>query len=364
MPIVLPPGIILLVILTLLILYLVVSQLVHRFEKRLPRFSKLMRRYRFRFVIVSLVSIFMVLIIAPVVLKPIRPGEVGVLWRRFAGGTQVNSPFQEGTLFVYPWDNLYIYSGRFQTREINIVAVTSEGLKITLNTAVRFRPLRNSIPLLHKLVGEEYVDRLIIPEVGSSARLVVSAYTAEEVYAKKRDEVQTAIFNSVNSSLSINEYKLTRTKQAPKLSRFIHLEDILIRDVQLPDKVDLAIINKVNQKYLDEEYEIRLEVAKKEARRKQTEAQGIAAFQATVSGGISENYLRWRGIEATLELAKSDNTKIVVVGSGKDGLPLILNADNSLQMREKNDADSDSVYQVGAHNPEAIEIDSGTYREK
>lgn len=364
MPIVLPPGIILLVILAILILYLVVNKLLQGFEKKLPKFSKLIRRYRFRFVIVSLISIFLILIIAPVVLQPIRPGEVGVLWRRFAGGTQVNTPFQEGTIFVYPWDHLYIYTSRFQTLEIDVVAVTSEGLKITLNTAVRFRPLRNSIPLLHKLVGEEYIKRLIIPEVGSSARLVVSAYTAEEVYSKKRDEVQTAVFNFVNSSLSINEYKLTRAKEAPKLSKFIHLEDILIRDVLLPEKVDLAIINKVNQKYLDEEYEIRLEVAKKEARRKQAEAQGIAAFQATVSGGISENYLRWRGIEATLELAKSDNSKIVVVGGGKDGLPLILNAENSLQMRQKNDSESGEVRQVGAQNPESIEIGSGTYQEK
>jgi regulator of protease activity HflC (stomatin/prohibitin superfamily) len=245
-----------------------------------------------------------------------------------------------------------------------VVAVTSEGLKVTLDIVVRFRPVINNIPELHKIIGERYINRLIIPEVGSFARMIVSNYKAEEVYSIKREMIQTSIFNKVNASLSINEKVLTREKEKQELSKFIYLEDVLIRDVELPNKVNVAIINKVNQKYLYDEYITRIKVAEKEAARKQTEAKGIADFQATVSGGISENYLRWRGIEATIDLAKSDNSKVVVIGAGSDGLPLILNTEHSIQANKSPNPGSGSVIQAGSEKQEAIEISVGDYPEK
>ena len=251
------------------------------------------------------------------------------LWKRFGGGTMPGEPFNEGTVLVFPWDRLTIYSSRFQTTEISVEAVTSEGLKINLNIVVRYRPVRSNIPTLHKLVGEAYAKILILPEIGSSARLIISGYTAEQIYANKREEIQTNIFNNANTALTLNERQLIHDENVQNIYKLIHLEDVLIRGVVLPEKVDMAIVSKVNQKYLNEEYVIRLQVAKKEAQRKETEAEGIAAFQAKVAGGISETYLRWRGIEATLELAKSHNAKVVVIGGGKDGLPLILNTESS-----------------------------------
>jgi regulator of protease activity HflC (stomatin/prohibitin superfamily) len=361
----LPPGIVILVITLLLLVLLLGNLLVRIFAKISPRITKQLRRYRFRFVVASLITIILLLIIAPIVLQPIQPGETGVLWRRFAGGTQTEMHFDEGTVLVYPWDKLYVYHSRFQTSKIKVLSVTSEGLKVTLDIVVRFRPVIRNIPKLHKFVGEEYISRLIIPEVGSSARLIISKYTAEEVYSKERELIQTSIFNEVNASLSLNEQQLTREQEdIPELSKFIYLEDILIRDVELPEKVNIAIINKVNQNYLFDEYITRIKVAEKEAARKQTEAKGIANFQATVSGGISENYLRWRGIEATIDLAKSDNSKVVVIGSGRDGLPLILNTENDLQSPKTDNPGSEKLNQIGAENPEAIEISIGEYPEK
>ena len=124
----------------------------------------------------------------------------------------------------------------------------------------------------------------------------------------------------------------------------------------LPDKVHAAIISKVNQNYLNAEYDIRLLVADKEAQRKEKAAAGIAAFQAKVSGGISETYLRWRGIEATVELAKSNNAKVVIIGGGKDGLPLILNTDGAVSAPPITQAENKNKA-----NESAVEINSGAY---
>lgn len=301
--------------------------LLKRFK---PTSAKAMLKYRFRASIALLVSIVVMLVVLPHVLLPISAGQVGVLWKRFDGGTLIDEPFAEGTVLVMPWDKLVTYSSRFQTRSFAVEAVTNEGLKLHLEMIARYRPVRQNIPLLHKLVGEHYADVLLVPEVGSSARLLISAHTAEQVYTNKRELIQTQLFNHVNRQLKLNESQLLKSHNMTELSEFVQLEDVLIREILLPEKVNAAIINKVNQNYLEEEYTMRLKVADKEAQRKMKEAEGIAAFQAKVSGGISETYLRWRGIEATVELAKSNNAKVVVIGSGKDGLPLILNTDSSL----------------------------------
>ena len=339
-----------------------------------PQWALAVRQQQFTIVLSLLIFLLASLILAPIILIKIDSGHAGVLWKRFGGGTVLGEPFNEGTVLTFPWDHLTIYNMRFQTEEISVDAVTSEGLKIKLNVVVRYRPVRTVLPMLHKLVGRNYPDVMVIPEVGSSSRLIVSDYTAEEVYGKYRQEVQVKIYDNVNTSLRLNERKLLMDIGIKEMSKFVHLEDILIRDVVLPQKVNKAIVNKVNQKYLDEEYITRLEVAKKEALRKQTEAEGIAAFQATVAGGISETYLRWRGIEATIELAKSNNAKVVVIGGGKDGLPLILNTEGALkaplvgknQLEETKQIEVPVVYSpdaVSRPDPVAnnVEIDTSAY---
>ena len=106
--------------------------------------------------------------------------------------------------------------------------------------------------------------------------------------------------------------------------RYVHTDAVLIRSVSLPEKIATAIQRKLEQEQQRDEYEFRIQKETKEAERKRIEAQGIKDFQDIVSQGLTENILRWKGIEATQDLAKSSNTKIVVVGAGKDGLPLIL----------------------------------------
>jgi hypothetical protein len=119
-------------------------------------------------------------------------------------------------------------------------------------------------------------------------------------------------------------------QQRIKLSETLNIYDVLILGIELPTVVSNAINRKIEQYYISEEYKFRVERERRESERKQIEAVGIRNFQQTVSQGISESYLRWRGIEATLQLAQSTNTKVVIVGGGKDGLPIILgNVDSS-----------------------------------
>jgi hypothetical protein len=108
------------------------------------------------------------------------------------------------------------------------------------------------------------------------------------------------------------------------MSTIFILYDVLVTGIELPAAIVAAINRKTEQYYIAEEYKFRVEREKRESERKKIEAEGIRDFQQIVSQGISESYLRWRGIEATLQLSQSTNSKVVLIGSGKDGLPIIL----------------------------------------
>jgi hypothetical protein len=124
----------------------------------------------------------------------------------------------------------------------------------------------------------------------------------------------------------------------------LNLYDTLVLGLELPQSVVAAINRKVEQYYLVQEYAFRVDRERKESERKKIEAEGISAFQQIVSQGISDSYVRWRGIEATLQLAQSPNSKIVIIGSGKDGLPVILgNVDTPVAPRTGSSQPSDNT---------------------
>jgi regulator of protease activity HflC (stomatin/prohibitin superfamily) len=145
--------------------------------------------------------------------------------------------------------------------------------------------------------------------VRSTVRRVLGNYKPEELYSTKREEIQDEIFAGAVRSLQ---------------GRHVDIETVLIRNIQLPEKLQAAIAEKLEEEQRAERMQFTLARERQEAERKRIEAQGIADFQTIVSKGISEELLKWKGIEATEGLANSSNAKIVVIGSGKDGLPLIL----------------------------------------
>jgi regulator of protease activity HflC (stomatin/prohibitin superfamily) len=135
----------------------------------------------------------------------------------------------------------------------------------------------------------------------------------EEINTSKREQINDEITALLEAKLAEN---------------FIQLNDVLIRNIKLPKTLEDAIERKLQQEQESLEYEFRLEKEAKEADRKRIEAQGIKDFQEIVSEGISNELLRWKGIEATSDLAKSPNSKVIVIGSGEDGLPIILGGSN------------------------------------
>jgi hypothetical protein len=190
----------------------------------------------------------------------------------------------------------------------------------------------NAIGVIHKFIGPQYLASVVSPEIGSQAREVISEYTAQEVYTS-REEIQEKIRINAQKSLGTHLNKLVQPdameQPDPKnynnfLQDSIQILDTLVLGIELPPAIVAAINRQTEQFYQIQEYKFRVEREAQESKRKQIEANGIAAFQRTVSQGISDSYLRWRGIEATLLLAQSTNSKIVIIGNGKDGLPIIL----------------------------------------
>jgi len=298
---------------------------------------------------VTLVGLLIAVVLWPYVVITVVSGNVGVLWKRFNGldlycwcwvgrGTVLDPRElrEEGLHIIWPWDKLYLYNLRLQSTQQTYNAISKDGVNVKAQISVRYQLLHNSVAVLHKFIGPDYLTSVVNPEIGSQARQVISQYTAEEVYTS-REQIQKQIRDATQKSLTANLNKLVQPEAMeqpdPKhyndfLQDAIQILDTLVQTIDLPPDIVSAINRQTEQYYMIQEYKFRVEREAQETKRKQVEADGIAAFQKTVSQGISESYLRWRGIEATLLLAQSPNAKIVVIGTGKDGLPIILgNAD-------------------------------------
>ena len=292
-----------------------------------------------------MVGLLIVVLLWPYVVITVGSGNVGVLWKRFNGldlycwcwvgrGTVLDPRElrEEGLHIIWPWDKLYLYNLRLQSTQQTYNAISKDGVNVKAQISVRYQLLHNSVAVLHKFIGPDFLTSVVNPEIGSQARQVISQYTAQEVYTS-RDQIQKQIRDATQKSLSANLNKLVQPEAMeqpdPKhyndfLQDAIQILDTLVQSIDLPPDIVSAINRQTEQYYMIQEYKFRVEREAQETKRKQVEADGIAAFQKTVSQGISESYLRWRGIEATLLLAQSPNAKIVVIGAGKDGLPIIL----------------------------------------
>jgi hypothetical protein len=233
------------------------------------------------------------------VLVTVPSGFAGVLWKRFGGGT-VLDPRQlkdEGMRFILPWNKLFLYDLRLQSATETYNAISRDGISLSASINIRYRLKRESIPQLHQSIGPGYVQALVSPEIGNR---MLGEKMMERPESEGGDPYRIPLYAMLN------------------------LIDTLILGIELPPAVVSAINRKIEQYYISEEYKFRVAREIRESERKKVEAEGIHEFQQIVSQGISDSYLQWRGIEATLQLAQSSNSKIVVIGTGRDGLPVIL----------------------------------------
>jgi len=260
--------------------------------------------------IIVFVALIAILTFSNATFLTIESGERGVLFKRFAGGLEKENIYNPGFHVIAPWNIMYVYDIREKQIDEDMSVLSSNGLNIRMDVTVRVNPSYNKIADLHERFGPRFIESLVRPEVRSSVREVIGQFSPEELYSTKRNEVQTLIQEDLNSSLKENAIDLRAT---------------LIRNIELPDKVRSAIETKIEAEQKALKYEYILQQERKEAERKIIEAEAKAESNRILSASLTDKILQDKGIEATLQLSTSDNSKVVVVGgSGGDGLPLIL----------------------------------------
>ena len=256
-----------------------------------------------------LVAIIFTLIMIMKSTETIEGGEAGVLFKRFSGGVDTENTYGEGFHIVAPWNNMITYKVRQQSISDKMQVLSVNGLEVNVDGTVWFQPKQSELGKLHQEKGRDYVNAILSPAVSAAARSVVGRYTPEQLYSSKRDVIQNEILEEVR-----NEVK----------DQYITVNRVLVRDVTLPPTIKDAIERKLKQEQESLEYEFRLTKAKKEAERQRIDAEGKAAANRILSASLTDKILQEKGIQATVDLASSPNSKVVVVGSAKDGLPLIL----------------------------------------
>jgi hypothetical protein len=209
---------------------------------------------------------------------------------------------------ILPFNKMYVYNIRKQQLSDTISVLTVDGLSLKVQYSVRYFLERDTLALLHQRIGPDYVSVVVRPEIRSVIRVVFGQYRPEDIYT-----TQKAIQERIS--------QLSKTQLE---ARFVALDDVPIENITLPVRISTAIESKLSLQQADAEYQYRLSVATKEANRKRIEAEGIKAYNDVVSSSLTPDMLSWQGILATQELAKSPNAKVVVIGAGAKGLPLIL----------------------------------------
>ncbi len=240
-------------------------------------------------------------------------GRVGVEWTPLRG--TVDKPLTEGFHVVSPLARVYQVDLREQQQEDSLDVLANNGLDIKLRSSILYQPVAPEAYQLLTQTGADYYSTLVAPYVTSSARKVVGRYSPEEIYSTKREQIEREIRDEVSQKLA---------------GKHVQVNAVLIREVHLPPAVQTAIQTKLEEEQKALEMQFVLERTKQEAVRKHIEATGIADYQSIISKGLNAQVIEGKGIEATEKLAESPNSKVVIVGSGKDGLPVILNTASAI----------------------------------
>ncbi len=262
---------------------------------------------------IALPAIFALIVLVILISKSavtIGSGQAGVLYRTFSGGVVTDeAPLGEGFHLVAPWNKVFIYEVRQQEVLEKMQVLSSNGLEIKLEASAWFEPKREFLGKLHQEKGTDYIQRVLLPTIRSAARSVVGRYTPEQLYSSKRDAIQQEIFEETQKIVD---------------GEYIQLNELLVRDVTLPPTIKEAIERKLKQEQESLEYEFRLVTAQKEAEKVRIEAQGKADANSILSASLTDKILQDKGIDATIKLSESPNAKVIVIGSGESGMPIIL----------------------------------------
>jgi len=241
----------------------------------------------------------------------VQSGHRGIVFKSFGGGTS-KEVLNEGLHVMPIWNSVIPYDMRVHEMKEQLTVISSNGLTMQVDASIRYRPETNELFELQTTIGPEYDQKVIGPVVRSEARKVFGRYQPEEIYSTKREEIERQIYDEVLKALK---------------GKHVVVEAILVRDVLLPETIKTAIADKLAEEQRSQKMKFTLDKERQEATRKKVEADGIATYQSIVRQGLTAEYLQWKGIEATQAIALSPNTKVIIVGGGKAGLPVILQTD-------------------------------------
>ena len=242
----------------------------------------------------------------------VSSGHRGVFYYKFGGGTEFGKIYKEGFVWHFPWNNIFVYKVQLQENKENLTVLSSDGASIRMEVSILYYPMAEKLDSLQVTIGPNYYNVSIAPSIRGIARTVAGNYKPEEIYSTKREEVASEVVASLREAMN---------------DKYITIENVLIRDVQIPPKISEAINFKLTADQEAQRMQFTIEKERLEADRKRIEAQGIADFQKIVSAGITSSLLKWKGIEATLKIAESPNTKVIVIGNDAGSLPVILGGD-------------------------------------
>ena len=268
-----------------------------------------MNNRRLPLIILGVIAFIVVMALSSSLFYTISATERAVLFFPFGKGLDKDNIVGPGTHIKAPWNEVYTYKVNEMSSEENMDMLDKNGLSIHIDVTVRYYPIPDRIGYIHEQFTTDYETVLVIPEVRSTVRQVMGRFTAEEIYSTKRAEVETAIKTETETILNKNN---------------VHATAVLIRSIALPEQIKVAIESKLQQEQEALAYQFRLDKERSEAERKRIAAEGESRANNIINNSLTDKLLKMRGIEATLELSKSPNSKIIVIGSGKDGMPLIL----------------------------------------
>ncbi len=235
-------------------------------------------------------------------------GHRAIVFKTLEGGTS-KEVLGEGMHVIPIWNSVIPYDTRVHELKEGLAVLSSNGLPIRVDASVRYRPNTDELFELQTQIGPDYDQKVVAPIVRSEARKVFGRYQPEEIYSSKREEIEHQIHEEVVKALA---------------GKHVVVEAVLVRDVELPEAIKTAIADKLAEEQRSQKMRFTLDKERQEALRKQIEAEGTARYQNIVRQGITPEFLQYKGIEATARLAESANAKVVIIGAGKGGLPVIL----------------------------------------
>jgi len=226
-------------------------------------------------------------------------GGAGVRWLLFFGGTVIERPVGEGLQLMFPWDRFTIYDTRKQAVDTDFTALTNKGLPIELKLTIRYHPDFDTVALLDQQVGKDYVTKIVKPTVESVLRRYIGREEPEDIYTNKEGVLSAIIARAIEETSE----------------QFVSIDDVIIRQVTLPEAMRDAIATKLVYQQQAEGYEFRLVGEKREAERKRIEAEGINDSQKIIRENLTPELLKWEAIRVEGEMAKSPNAKMIIMNS-------------------------------------------------